>query len=140
MSAIAIYYNPNKPAASSSLNKLSAALSPKNKSDVTAWLEQQEAYTKHRAVRERFLGNPCTMSKPHGRMGMQSDGSTVPRKIQCYAQIHYICNRRFSKYLHLIHVKTKIGHPSPLRFDPYFTTITRADLCGYVQTRTKNSK
>jgi len=39
----------------------------------------------------------------------------------------------FSKYLHLVPVKTKSG-PS----GPHFTTITRAALFGFVETRAKN--
>jgi hypothetical protein len=41
---------------------MSAALPKKNKSDVRAWLEYQDAYTIYRPVRKRFLRNPYTVS------------------------------------------------------------------------------
>jgi hypothetical protein len=63
MSARALYYNYANPSGFSTANKLSGTLSRKNKSDVRAWLEQQEAYTMHRPVRKRFLRNPCTVSQ-----------------------------------------------------------------------------
>ena len=58
----AIYYNPEKPTAFSTLDKLSVALPKKNKSDVKAWLQYQDAYTMHRSVRKRFLRNPYTVT------------------------------------------------------------------------------
>ena len=58
----ALYNNPAKPSAFSTVDKLTGALSKKNKSEVRAWLEQQESYTTHRPVRKRFLRNPYTGS------------------------------------------------------------------------------
>jgi hypothetical protein len=58
----AIYYNPEKPAAFSTLDKLAAAIPRKNKSDVKAWLEYQDAFTMHRPVRKKFLRNPYTVT------------------------------------------------------------------------------
>jgi len=62
MSARALYYDLAKPTAISTLDKLSAALPRKNNSDLRPWLEQKEAYTKHRPVRKQFLSNPYTVS------------------------------------------------------------------------------
>jgi len=56
-----LYYNPEKPTAFSTLDKLSTALPKKDKSDVKAWLEYQDAYTIHRPAR-RFLRNPYTVT------------------------------------------------------------------------------
>jgi hypothetical protein len=53
MSASELYYNSAKPSACSTLDKLAAAVLKKNKSDVRAWLEHQDAYT-HRTIRERL--------------------------------------------------------------------------------------
>ena len=58
----AIYYNPEKPTAFSTLDKLAAAIPRKNKSDVKAWLEYQDVYTMHRPASRRFLRNPYTVS------------------------------------------------------------------------------
>jgi len=62
MAASALYYNPAKPKAFSTLDKLSAALSKKNKSDAKAWLRKPNAFTTHRPVRNRFLRNPYTVT------------------------------------------------------------------------------
>ena len=62
MSASRLYYNPSKPSACSNLDQIAAAILKKNKSDFRAWLEQQDAYTKHRPVRRRFLRNPYTVT------------------------------------------------------------------------------
>jgi len=58
----AIYYNPEKPTAFSTLDKLAAAIPRKNKSDIKAWLEYQDAFTMHRPARRRFLRNPYTVT------------------------------------------------------------------------------
>ena len=62
MSARALYYNPEKPSAFPTVNKISAALPKKNKSDFRAWLEHQDVYTMHMPVRKRLLRNPYTVS------------------------------------------------------------------------------
>jgi hypothetical protein len=58
LSARALYCNPAKPSAFSTLDNLTNALPMEKKSDVRAWLEQREAYSKHIPVRKRFLRNP----------------------------------------------------------------------------------
>ena len=60
MTAGELYYNPPRPSAFSNLEKVAAAISKKNKSDVRAWLELEDAYTQHRPVRRRFLRKPYT--------------------------------------------------------------------------------
>jgi len=62
MAARALYYNPEIPTTFSTLDKLSAALSKKNKSDVKACLENRDVYTIHRPVRKSFLRNPYTVT------------------------------------------------------------------------------
>jgi uncharacterized surface protein with fasciclin (FAS1) repeats len=62
MASRALYYNSSKPPAFSTLNKLAVALPKKNKSDVKAWLENQDAYTMYRPVRKRFLRIPYTLT------------------------------------------------------------------------------
>ena len=66
MTANALYYNPAKPSASSTLDKIAAVLPKKNKSEVRTSLEQQETHTKHRPVRKPFLHNPNTVSNLMG--------------------------------------------------------------------------
>ena len=53
----AIYHKPENPTAFSNLDKLAAATTRKNKSDIKAWLEYQDAYTMHSPARRRFLRN-----------------------------------------------------------------------------------
>jgi len=57
----AIYYNSEKAAAFSSLDKLAAAIPRKNKSDIKAWPEYQDVFTMYRPARRRFLRNPYTV-------------------------------------------------------------------------------
>ena len=139
MSARALYYKPGKPSAFSSVNKLSAALSTK-KSEVKAWLEEQDAYIKHRPDRKRFVGNPYTVSN------LMEVWECDPLDVQSLAKYNDIhrCILSvidvFSKYLHLAPAKTKSGPSIPSGLDPYFMTMIRAYLCGYVQRRAKISK
>ena len=93
----AIYYNPVKPTGFWTLDKLAAALPKKNKSDVKAWLEYQDAYTMHRSARRRFLRNPYTVSILMDVLGVWYIGHAIPRKIQWYVQIQSFCNGCFLK-------------------------------------------
>jgi len=58
----AIYFIPEKPTAFSNLDKLAAAIPRKNKSDVKACLEYQNAYIMHRPARRRYSCNPYTVT------------------------------------------------------------------------------
>jgi len=57
-----LYYNPEKPTAFSTLDKLSAAIPRKNIPDIKTWLQYQDVYTMYRPVRKRFLRNPYTVT------------------------------------------------------------------------------
>jgi len=58
----AIYYNPEKRTAFSTLDKQAAAIPRKNKSGVKEWLEYQDTYTMHRPARRRLLCNHYTVT------------------------------------------------------------------------------
>ena len=91
------------------MNKFSVSLSRKNKSDVRAWLEQQEAYTKHGHVRKRFLRNPYTVSN---LMDVWESNLLEVQSLEKYNDTYsYILSviDVFSKYLHLFPVKNKSG-------------------------------
>jgi hypothetical protein len=109
MSARALYYNPAKPSAFPTLNKLSADLPKKNKSDVRDWLEQQEAYTMHRPVRKRFLRNRYTVFNLMDVL--ECDLLDVQYLVKYNDMNRYILSviDVFSKYLYLFPVKTKSG-------------------------------
>ena len=109
MTARALYYNPEKQSAFSTVNKHSAALPKKNKSDVKAWLEHQDAYTMHRPVRKRFLRNPYTVSNIMDLWECDLlDMQSLAKYNDTYRYILYVIDV-FSKYLHLVPVKTKSG-------------------------------
>jgi len=106
MSARALYCNPAKPSAFSTVNKLSAALPRKNKS-VRYWLEEQEDYTMLKPVRKRFVRNSYTVSKlidVWDLLDVQSLAKYNDMHKYILSVIHI-----FSKYQHLVHVKIKSG-------------------------------
>jgi hypothetical protein len=69
MSERELYYNPEKPSAFSTVNKLSAALPKKEKSDVRALLEHQD---KHNAKtgQEEILTQSIQRIKHNGLVGV----------------------------------------------------------------------
>ena len=90
----ALYYYHEKPTAFSTLDKLSAAIPRKIKSDIRAWLEYQDAYTIHRPVRKRFLHNTYTVTK------LMDIWECITLDMQSLAKYndtysYYICNRGF---------------------------------------------
>jgi hypothetical protein len=104
-----IYYNPEKPKGFSTLDKLAVAISRKNKSDVKAWFEYQDAYTMHRPARRRSLRNPYTLANlmdfwECDILDMQSL-SKYNDTYRCILSVIDV----FSKYLHLVPIKTKSG-------------------------------
>ena len=56
--AKALYYDPYRLAAFSTLRKLATAAKSKSKRDIEAWYLKQDVYTLYRPVRKRFPGNP----------------------------------------------------------------------------------
>ena len=69
MAASRLYYDPTKPTAFSTLNKLAAATvktstttTKLNKKNLRAWLEKQDPYTLHRPIRRRFSRNPYSVN------------------------------------------------------------------------------
>jgi len=105
----ALYYNPEKSTAFSTLDKLTAALPKKNKSDVKAWLQYQDAYTMHRPVRKRFSRNPYTVSNLMDVWECDIlDMQSLAKYNDTYRYILSVIDV-FSKYLHLLPIKTKSG-------------------------------
>jgi hypothetical protein len=105
MSARALYYNPEKPSAFSKLNKQSATLPKKNKSDFKAWLENQDTYTMYRPVRKRFLRNPYTVSN------FMDLWECVLLEMQSLAKYYY----KYSYILSVIDVLSKYLHQQPAK-------------------------
>jgi len=107
MTARALYYNPEKPTAFSTLDKLSEALPKKNKSEVRAWLEYQDAYTMYRPVGKKFLRNPYTVTILMDVLECDLlDIESLAKYNDTYSYIQSVIDV-FSKYLHLGPIKTK---------------------------------
>ena len=105
----ALYYNPEKSTDFSTLDKLSAALPKKNKAEVRAWLEYQDAYTMHRAARKRFLRNPYTVSNLMDVCECDIlDMQSLAKYNDTYRYILSVIDF-FSKYLNLVPIKSKSG-------------------------------
>jgi len=103
------YYNPEKPTAFSTLDKLAAAIPRKNKSDVKEWLEYQDVYKMHRPARSRFLRNPYTVTNL--MQVWESDILDMQSLSKYNGTYRYIVSLidAFSKYLHLVPIRKKIG-------------------------------
>jgi len=100
MSTSKLYYDPAKPSAFSTLTKLAADIPKTNKSDVRAWLEQQDAYTLQRPVRKSFLRNLYTVT--NGMDVWECDLLDV-QYLAKYNEMHiYVLSviDVFSKFLH----------------------------------------
>jgi hypothetical protein len=109
ISASDLYYNPARPSAFSTLDKPTTALSKKNNSEVRAWLKYHDAYTQNRYVRKRFLRNPYNVTNVMNVW--ECDLSDVQSLAKCNDIHRHILSVIviFSKYLHLVPVKTKSG-------------------------------
>jgi len=109
-----LYYDPSKPSAFSTRQKLQNALSQstvkqKQKTDVKAWLLKQDAYTLHRPVRKRFPRNPYTVNNINDVW--ESDLVDVQSLGKYNDGIKYLLTviDVFSKYLHIIPLRSKTG-------------------------------
>ena len=89
MATSRLYYDPARESASSTLKKLQAAAKTKKKNvgKMKAWLEKQDAYTLQRPVKKRFARNPYNDK---------------------YVYILSVIDV-FSKFLHLVPLKSKTG-------------------------------
>jgi hypothetical protein len=130
-----LYYTLGLPTAFSTEDKLSAAI--RDRAGVREWLETQDAYTLHRPVRKKFPRNPYTVNNLMDVW--ECDLLVVPELARYNDSYRYILSTIdvFSKYLHLVPLKSKTGKPLPRRFVRSSRTlgIQRADLLPYKQTK-----
>jgi len=92
----------------------------------------------HKPVRKRFVRKPYIMSN---LMEVWECDLLDIRSLVKYNDMHrYILSviDVFSKYCICSPKRQREDRPSLMRFDPYFTTMTRANLCEYILTRAKN--
>jgi len=103
-----LYYDPARPSAFSALRKLRFATAQKNfKPDVIkAWLENVDAYTIHGPVRKSFAPNPFRVSNV---MNVWECDLLVAQAYAKYNDNYRYIFSVFSKFLHLIHIRTKSG-------------------------------
>jgi hypothetical protein len=122
-----LYYDPARTSAFSTLRKLQQAVAKKKKS-VRAWLEQLDAYTMHRPVRKRFPRNPYTVTNAMNVWECAlADLQAHARYNDNYRYILSLIDV-FSKYLHLVPVKTKSGPSVTLAFRSIVVDLKRRPI------------
>ena len=114
-----LYYDPARPSAFSTVEKLraAAAASKKDKKVVRTWLEKQHDYTLHRQVRKRFPRNPYSVTN-------------VMDVWECdLVDVQFLCKYNgghkyiltvidvFSKYLYMVPLKVKTGASTAAAFE-----------------------
>ena len=111
-----LYYDFARPSAFSTLRKLRLATAgmkgkppPPSADVIKAWLEKQDVYTLHRPVRKRFTSNPYAVSNvmfvwEYDLIDMQA----YAKYNHNYRYIPSVIDV-FSKYLHLVPIRTKSG-------------------------------
>jgi len=110
----------------------------KNSADVTkVWLEKQDVYRFHRPVRKRFARNPSKVSNVMDVW--KCDLINVEAYDEYNDNYRYILTviDVFSKYLHLIPIRTKRGLLLPRRFGPYSMNVGAAAQyeCAVIRAR-----
>lgn len=110
-----LYYDPAKPSAFSTLEKLkhaAAATGKKKKTTVTAvrdWLLQQDAYTLHKPVRKRFHRNPYTVTNINDVWELDlADMHSLSKHNDNYKYLLNVIDV-FSKYAYSVPLRSKTG-------------------------------
>jgi len=125
-----LYYEPARLTAFSTLRKLGVAVKKKKKKnikhdDIRDWLEKQDAYTLHRPIRKRFARNPYTV------INVIDDWEFDLVKVRAlgrfndtYKYILFVIDV-FSKFLHLVILRSKTGTAVASAFTSIFDDSTR---------------
>ena len=114
-----MYSEPAAPSAFSSLHKLRVALrhatgkqkktKRKTPGQIKAWLKTQDAYTIHRAVRNRFPRNPYTFNNIDDVWEIDIlDLTSLKKYNNNYRYLLQVIDL-FSKYLHSVPLRTNTG-------------------------------
>ena len=124
-----LYYDPSRPSAFSSLKKLQTAAKEigKKRGDIKAWLEKQDAYTLHRPLRKRFPRNPYTVNNIMGVWECDLIDVQALRKFNDGYKYLLTAIDVFSKFLHVVPLKSKMGPTITSAFqsilkDPKYST------------------
>ena len=121
-----LFYDPSKPPAFSSLAKLQAPIKRTKGKDfplakTQAWLERQDAYTLHKPVRKYFPRNPYIVSNIIEVW--ESDLLDVRNFSKFYNNYKYLLTviDVFSKFLHVVPLKSKTGQTVASAFQSILT-------------------
>ena len=121
-----LHNDPTRPTAFSTLRKLGVAVMKNNNlDDIRDWLEKQNAYTLHRPIRKRFTRSPY---KVHNVMDVWEcdlvDVRALGRFNDNCKYILYVIDV-FSKFLHLVPLRSKTGTAFPSAFTSIFVDSNR---------------
>jgi len=118
-------YDPLKPSAFSSLAKLQAAIKQANGKistrETQSWLERQYAYTLHKPLRKHFPRNPYTVTNVIEVW--ESDMPDLQNISKFNNNYKYLLTEIdvFSKFLHVVPLKSKTGQTVTSAFQTIFT-------------------
>ena len=104
-----LYYDTRAPSAFSTFEKLKRAAKTKSASHIKSWLQKQDAYTLHRQVRKRFPRNPYSVNNILDVFGCDLvDVQALSKHNDGYKYLLTVIDV-FSKFLHIVPLKSKIG-------------------------------
>ena len=109
-----LYYVPSHTAGFSTFNKLHAAakqtgVKKHTASKLTAWLEKQDAYTLHKPVRKHFPRNPYTVNRVMDAWEWNLVDVQALSKFNDDYKLLLTATDVFSKFLHILPLKSKTG-------------------------------
>ncbi len=118
-----LYYSPSLPSAFSTVKKLAAATKTKSRRSIKSWLLKQDSYALHRPVLQRFPRNSYTVTNVMyvwecDVMDMQS----VSKSNDKYKYLLRVIDT-FSKYLHIVSLRSKTGTAVSSTFRPLSQSI-----------------
>ena len=122
-----LYYSPSHPAGFSTLGRLHSALTKRRgaatKTQLKAWLEKQDAYTLHKPVRKHFPRNPYTANNVMDVW--ECDLVDVQALARFNSSYKFLLTAIdvFSKFLHIVPLKSKTGKDVTLAFLSIFKDL-----------------
>jgi len=122
-----LFYDVSKPSAFSTLAKLQAAIERQAEgksvplAKTRAWLESQDAYTLHKPVRKHFPRNPYVVSNVMDVWEADLlDVQNISKFNDNYKYLLTVIDV-FSKFLHVVPLKSKTGQKVSVAFQSVFT-------------------
>jgi len=121
MATSRLYYDPTKPTAFSTFqNSVNSKKESKQIGDIRTWLGKQDPYTLHRPVRKRFARNHYSVNNVMDvwecdLVEVRALGKFNDRCVYILSPIDV-----FSKFLHLVHLRSKTGNAVATAFHSIF--------------------